>query len=259
MSDTCGPTYGTPLAFFDPDSCSWRTSQGTFPWDSTPSSPTLPPSGSMRSGALYERPTSAPVTDEPDSSSLLRTPTASVIGAKDGIKLSGRSSSDPRVGLADQVKALLPTPVAQDDQKSPAAHVEKKRASGVQELDNITSLTVMAKQAAATGQWSNRLLPTPRTSDANGSGEHGDGGPDLRTAVKMLPTPTASDAKGPSPNHSGTTAEAIAALLPTPRATRGGSSTETAALLGATTPPPSDGTSSCSADEHPTLWTTGDG
>jgi hypothetical protein len=28
-----------------------------------------------------------------------------------------------------------------------------------------------------------RLLPTPRTSDANGAGEHGTGGPDLRTVV----------------------------------------------------------------------------
>jgi hypothetical protein len=34
------------------------------------------------------------------------------------------------------------------------------------------------------------LLPTPRTSDTNGAGEHGDGGPDLRTALQMLPTPT---------------------------------------------------------------------
>lgn len=38
------------------------------------------------------------------------------------------------------------------------------------------------------------LLPTPRTSDANGSGSHGDGGIDLRTAVSLLPTPKVSDA-----------------------------------------------------------------
>lgn len=34
------------------------------------------------------------------------------------------------------------------------------------------------------------LLPTPRTSDTNGAGAHGDGGLDLRTAVTLLPTPT---------------------------------------------------------------------
>lgn len=39
-------------------------------------------------------------------------------------------------------------------------------------------------------------LPTPRTTDTNGAGEHGDGGPDLRTAVALLPTPEASDGLG---------------------------------------------------------------
>ena len=39
------------------------------------------------------------------------------------------------------------------------------------------------------------MLPTPRTSDTNGPGLHGDGGMDLRTAVKLLPTPTARDGK----------------------------------------------------------------
>lgn len=50
------------------------------------------------------------------------------------------------------------------------------------------------------------LLPTPRTSDTNGPGLHGAGGMDLRTAATMLPTP---------------------------RATRGGSGTETMYKLGA--------------------------
>jgi hypothetical protein len=33
------------------------------------------------------------------------------------------------------------------------------------------------------------LLPTPRTTDANGAGEDGVGGNDLRTTVNLLPTP----------------------------------------------------------------------
>lgn len=45
----------------------------------------------------------------------------------------------------------------------------------------------------ATGSSSPRLLPTPRTSDTNGAGAHGQGGPDLRTAVTLLPTPTTMD------------------------------------------------------------------
>lgn len=50
-----------------------------------------------------------------------------------------------------------------------------------------------------------QLLPTPRTTDMNGPGVHGDGGVDLRTAVTMMPTP---------------------------RATRGGSATEIAYAMG---------------------------
>lgn len=40
------------------------------------------------------------------------------------------------------------------------------------------------------------MLPSPRTSDTNGAGHHGDGGMDLRTAVTeipLLPTPAVND------------------------------------------------------------------
>lgn len=39
------------------------------------------------------------------------------------------------------------------------------------------------------GAGPDRLLPTPTSSDTNGSGAHGDGGLDLRTTVALLPTP----------------------------------------------------------------------
>ena len=47
------------------------------------------------------------------------------------------------------------------------------------------------------------LLPSPRTSDTNGAGLHGDGGLDLRTAVTLLPTPKASDGEWGLPRTSG--------------------------------------------------------
>lgn len=82
-----------------------------------------------------------------------------------------------------------------------------------------------------------RLLPTPRTSDTNGAGTHGDGGMDLRTAVSLLPTPAARDWKSGESNLIGTNSrplnEVVVNLLPTPRATRGGSATETMYELGA--------------------------
>ncbi len=66
---------------------------------------------------------------------------------------------------------------------------------------------------------SGSLLPTPRTTDTNGAGEHGDGGLDLRTAVSLLPTPTSRDHKGA--NQRGDDTCLTGALLPTPRATDG--------------------------------------
>lgn len=48
-------------------------------------------------------------------------------------------------------------------------------------------------RASETGASIAALLPTPRTSDANGAGAHGEGGVDLRTAVSLLPTPTTQD------------------------------------------------------------------
>lgn len=94
------------------------------------------------------------------------------------------------------------------------------------------------------------LLPTPRTTDMNGPGAHGDGGMDLRTAMTLLPTPVAQpsgntpeDHLRKKPGREVVTVLAIIAengliesggrLMPTPRASRGGSATETMYGLGA--------------------------
>jgi len=55
MNDTSGLTCWTPLAFYDPNTHCWKTSQGTLPLDLTESSPTLPASGSMQNGQLFQR------------------------------------------------------------------------------------------------------------------------------------------------------------------------------------------------------------
>jgi DNA (cytosine-5)-methyltransferase 1 len=68
------------------------------------------------------------------------------------------------------------------------------------------------------------LLPTPRTSDTNGAGHHGDGGMDLRTTVTLLPTPNAADGNGggrySSEGHQ-STLPGEARLLCTPSASDG--------------------------------------
>jgi hypothetical protein len=61
-----------------------------------------------------------------------------------------------------------------------------------------------------------KLLPTPRTSDRNGIGTRGSGGPDLRTTISLLPTPRARDWKGCDPNPRGVDLNEALRLLPTP-------------------------------------------
>jgi hypothetical protein len=104
-----------------------------------------------------------------------------------------------------------------------------------------------------------KTLPTPRTSDGNGSGVHGEGGADLRTALKSLPTPTVNDSRGgrnrtaarscpESAHHDVVTLVDAVSLLPTPTArdwkgeNRRGDDLP-GAVRGVTTPPPSDATS----------------
>lgn len=132
MTDTSGRTSPTPFAFYDPDGSCWRTSQGTFPWDSTSYSGTWPRWGSMRDGVAFALPTPAPLTAVSASSSL------------------------------------LPTPVANDDHKTPEAHIAAK-ADGI-ERSRITSLDVLVRN-----NLSPKLLPTPTawlgSRDAHSKGD----------------------------------------------------------------------------------------
>lgn len=55
----CSLSFETSFATYDPATSSWRTSQQSLFEDSTPFSGRWPSSGSMRSGAVFERPTLA--------------------------------------------------------------------------------------------------------------------------------------------------------------------------------------------------------
>lgn len=112
----CGSALPTPLAFYDPATCSLRTSQRSFLDDpgSTSSSLTLPASGSMRTGSVRERPTSVLPTAGTDGSALLGTPRAA-----HGMRHPLRNPAvigDPRSRLEDQI-AILPTPRATNGTK----------------------------------------------------------------------------------------------------------------------------------------------
>lgn len=62
-------------------------------------------------------------------------------------------------------------------------------------------------RAPAQGSGEGALLPSPRTSDTNGAGQHGEGGMDLRTAVSLLPTPRAGDGDKGGPNQRGSSGD----------------------------------------------------
>ena len=137
MSEPSSPTSPTALAFYDPDSSCWRTSQGCLLSEAPELLQRLPAWGTTSGGVLYE----------------LQMP-ARLIDVRDG----------------------------------------------------------------------SALLGTPTTSDTNGAGLHGDGGPDLRTAVTLLPTSRAQN--GESRNmkpwirpldQPQNLENAIARLLPTPQ------------------------------------------
>lgn len=237
-----GPLPSQPFAFFDPDSLSWKKSQGSLLEEaSMSSSVTWPPSGMWADGCAYELPMSALLTGENDFSSLLTTPRATRGGSstENAATLLGTPSAHERthsprqvdhgVQLANQVAqlptptsrdykgrnqrnddsclpgavALLPTPTAnlyECDQEVWEARREREKAKH----QNGNGFGLTLAMAAQT------LLPTPRTSDSNGTGEHGTGGPDLRTVIGDHMQQPSTDGRG------------------------------------------------CSDDEHPTLWTSED-
>jgi DNA (cytosine-5)-methyltransferase 1 len=87
-------------------------------------------------------------------------------------------------GLLETGGRLLPTPRASDGTKGGP---NQRGSKG----DLMLPIAV------------HQLLPTPRTSDTNGAGKHGDGGPDLRTAITLLQTPSVADAMGGHLTRSG--------------------------------------------------------
>lgn len=166
--DISGLGSSEAFAWWDHNSSCWRTSQGTLPWDLTPSSVTLPKRGSMRSGWLYERPTPAPRTDENGCSSLLATPTA-----------HPRTHTPRQVHhgaqLANQVDALLPTLTAGDSKGSRNSTVVRKPGSTASIGDTLTDAA-----------W--KLLPTPtaRLGAAGPDYRERPNGPDLQAAVRSI-------------------------------------------------------------------------
>lgn len=127
----------------------------------------------------------------------------------------------------------------------PTVTAQDSAGSGGSSEANVTLTDAVVRTAMGTRD-NPRLLPTPRSNEANGVGSHGEGGADLRTTIDvLLPTPQAHDhVQGKTAGQVQAMRErtgagvknlneiAVNELLPTPRATRGGSNTEIAYLAG---------------------------
>lgn len=204
MPATSGRTLPPPFAYYDPASASLRTSQDTFDWDSTPCSPTLPRSGSMRNGWLYERPTSGPRTSASGSFSSPGLPTPTARGYKgDGYR-----------GQLPNALSLLPTPAAADGKRGPDFTRAARASSGGDDL--VTHVA--------------RLLPTPRATDTGTPGRRASEGwrpPLSQVVLPLMPTPRASDGEKGGPNQRGSKGDLTISSA--------------AARIGAGTPPPSPG------------------
>lgn len=159
-----GSGSSTPesFAFFDHESSSWKTSQGSFLPDSESSWPIWPKRGMTHAGRAYEAPTSPPHTVESASSWLLPTPKTGAHRTSRGAMVDQRQWAAPVLEQAiEMARGILPREF--------------------RSWDEVPGRS--------------QLLPPPRTTDSHGAGTHGEGGPDLRTAMTLLPTPTSQAAK----------------------------------------------------------------
>jgi len=179
-----GESSPDSFAFFDPSASSWRTSQLSLLGDSPTCSPTLPRSGSMRSGRLYERPTLERPTGGKGSSwsrGEYPTPSATDYGSSNNGTRDGSTAYDTagNPSLSSWARTLWPTATAGD-----------AKASGA------------AGYSTASGRHAGTTL-----TDA---------------AVRNWATPTARDGKGPSGNARCLPREAQSGRLRPTTCTHGG-------------------------------------
>lgn len=176
---------------------------------SEPYSATWPTSGSMRTGIAFPLLTSAPRTSGgvPSSSPGLPTPRARdwKRGGKDGLEEAlslsasallptpwatdgtkggpNQRGSSGDLMLPSAALTLLPTPRASPNENRQTTRTPSQE-SGKHGLNLATEACLIEREREDGGMI--KLLPTPRTTDGNGAGAHGTGGPDLRTTIKTL-------------------------------------------------------------------------
>jgi hypothetical protein len=123
-NDISGPMFSQPLARYDLATSSWRTSLVTSLWDLPMLLVILPPWGMTRHGELFERPTLVRPTLEPESSSMLPTPTLMDMGRgrspeewddwREQMLALHQNGNGHGRSLEQEALRLLPTPIVSD-------------------------------------------------------------------------------------------------------------------------------------------------
>ena len=191
MSDTFGPTSGTPLQPFARWSPSLKMWMAIGLWDLPMSLPTLPAWGCLRDGELFEQPKPELPTVASESSSSLPTPTARDVKEQTLGWTWERDGKVQKDTLPRAITSLLPTPTV---------------------IDMGSNYTPEEWQVWKAQQ---------RAAHQNGNGH---GASLTQEAISLLPTPTAQAAKhGETPdltaNSFGHNLWDLPHLLPTPTAT----------------------------------------
>lgn len=220
MSATFGRTSRVPLASYVPDESSLRTWLVMSLWGWTPFSGTLPRWGMTRSGELYELPTPALPTTEPESSSLLPTPAVNDMGAGKTVEAWDEWTERMRAkhgngnghgpSLTIEAQRLMPTPTTEPQTGNGHA---RNLGAEARLLGTPTSRIHKGGSSAQRERGADKarledqvmLLPTPTSSDANGAGAHGTGSTDLRTTILSQPSigaPTSEVSAAGKPSRS---------------------------------------------------------
>ena len=197
MSGPFSPTSPTPLAFYDPESWSWRTSQGCLLSAAPESLERLPDWGTTSNGVLYELRTPERLTGVRDGSASpgLPTPVVNDMGAGKTVEawdnwtdeMKAKHGNGHGPSLSIEVQRLLPTPRAQNGEP-------RNMKPWVRPLDQPQNL----ENAIA------RLLPTPTGRDHKGRNQRNDE-TCLPGAILALPSPDGSEPSDGQHPHPPTT------------------------------------------------------
>lgn len=114
---TSGPGSGSPLGYFDSESCCWRTSPRTCDEASTLSARTWPRWVIASRSGFFPLPPPERLTSGKGSTSLLKTLTAQLAVNGGSQHPDKRKAGGHGPTLADEVEWLLPTPKASDGAK----------------------------------------------------------------------------------------------------------------------------------------------